>query len=87
MADDAKRVEAYLQQFRVEEAVQAAVNSAILHKVRDPILHVAEFLDARGRDHDTAAKREQGVDESVVQGRHDAPIHERPHEASTSSPS
>ena len=44
-----KDVEAYLARFGVEEAVQAAVNSAIRNKAVDPILHVADFLEATAR--------------------------------------
>ena len=39
----------YLARWQVEEAVQQAVNSAIRLKAADPVLHVAGFLEARGR--------------------------------------
>lgn len=47
-------VEAYLARFQVEEAVQQAVNSAIRHKAADPVLHVADFLEARGTEMEAA---------------------------------
>ena len=46
----AAQVGEYLAKWRVEEAVQQAVNSAILHKPEDPVLHIADFLEARGRE-------------------------------------
>ena len=39
----------YLARWQVEEAVQQAVNSAIRLRAADPVLHVAGFLEARGR--------------------------------------
>ena len=42
-------VEEYLAKWKVEEAVQAAINSAIRSRASDPIMHVADFLEARGR--------------------------------------
>ena len=39
----------YLTRWQVEEAVQQAVNSAIRLRAADPVLHVAGFLEARGR--------------------------------------
>ena len=45
-------VEGYLQKFEVEKAVQEAVNSAIKAKAADPVLHVADYLERRGREHE-----------------------------------
>ena len=42
-------MEEYLAKWKVEEAVQAAINSAIRSRASDPIMHVADFLEARGR--------------------------------------
>lgn len=44
-----QQVEEYLAKWKVEEAVQAAINSAIRSRASDPIMHVADFLEARGR--------------------------------------
>ena len=44
-----QQVEDYLARFGVEQTVQEAVNSAIRHKAQDPISHVADFLEARGK--------------------------------------
>ena len=44
-----QQVEDYLAKWKVEEAVQAAINSAIRSRASDPIMHVADFLEARGR--------------------------------------
>lgn len=52
---DSTEVQAYLRRFNVEEAVQAAVNSAILHKAANPILHIADFLEHLGRQQESAA--------------------------------
>ena len=46
---DAAAVSEYLARWQVEEAVQQAVNSAIRLRAADPVLHVAGFLEARGR--------------------------------------
>ena len=46
---DAAAVSEYLARWQVEEAVQQAVNSAIRLRAVDPVLHVAGFLEARGR--------------------------------------
>lgn len=45
----AAQVSEYLAKWQVEEVVQQAVNSAIRHKPDDPVLHIADFLEARGR--------------------------------------
>ena len=45
-----QEVEQYLERFRVEEVVQAAINSAIRTRALDPVAHVADFLEARGRE-------------------------------------
>ena len=50
----ADQVEAYLARFRVEENVQEAINSAIRDKAPDPILHIADFLEARGLEIEAA---------------------------------
>ena len=74
--ENTKQVEAYLRKFMVEEAVQAAVNSAILHKAQDPILHVADFLEARGQEHEHKMVADKAVpegglpaDNSIPHGR------------------
>ena len=59
-----KDVEAYLTRFGVEEAVQAAVNSAIRHKAADPILHVADFLEAAARAEEEANEEPEPADAS-----------------------
>lgn len=46
----AAQVGEYLAAWQVEEAVQEAVNSAIRHKPADPVLHIADFLEAKGRE-------------------------------------
>ena len=82
--ENTKEVEAYLRKFNVEEAVQAAVNSAILHKARDPILHVANFLEARGREHE--ANLQDAVRDIPV--AEETPTNERSREReATSAPS
>ena len=48
-------VQEYLGNFKVEEAVQDAVNSAIRHRAEDPVSHVADFLEARALEQATAA--------------------------------
>ena len=60
----AHQVEEYLTKFQVEAVVQHAVNSAISHRAVDPILHIADFLEARGLEIEsaTAAAVEQPVD-------------------------
>ena len=50
-------VEEYLAKWNVEEAVQAAVNSAIRSRTSDPIMHVADFLEARGKAAEEEAKK------------------------------
>ena len=47
-------VEEYLAKFDVENAVQQAVNSAIRSQAPDPVLHVAEILEAKGREAEAA---------------------------------
>lgn len=47
-------VQDYLRRFKVEEAVQAAVNSAIAHQAADPILHIADFLENLGKQLENA---------------------------------
>ena len=64
--EDSKSVESYLRKFEVEEAVQAAVNSAILHKAADPILHIADFLENLGRQHDESGARSEAVASSAA---------------------
>lgn len=51
----AEEVAEYLSKWKVEEAVQAAINSAIRSRASDPLMHVADFLEARGR----AAEQQQ----------------------------
>ena len=51
----AAAVEEYLAKFQVEEMVQQAVNSAISSRAPDPLLHVADFLEARGLEMDALA--------------------------------
>lgn len=43
----------YLRRFEVEQAIQAAVNSAISHKADDPISHIADFLEKLGRQYES----------------------------------
>lgn len=45
---NAQQIEDYLARFNVEEAVQLAINSAIATKAPDPIMHIADFLEAKG---------------------------------------
>jgi len=52
---NAAAVEAYLAKFQVEEMVQQAVNSVISSRAPDPLLHVADFLEARGLEMDALA--------------------------------
>ena len=51
-------MEEYLAKWKVEEAVQAAVNSAIRSRANDPIMHIADFLEARGKAADKKAAAE-----------------------------
>ena len=53
----AGEVEEYLSRFRVEEVVQAAINSAIRANASDPVAHVADYLEREGLVHDEAAQR------------------------------
>ena len=53
-----EQVEAYLARFSVAEAVQLAVNSAIAHKAADPIMHIADFLEAKGLEIELAQAAE-----------------------------
>lgn len=46
-------VEQYLARFKVAEAVQEAVNSAIRLKAPDPVMHVADFLEQRALEYET----------------------------------
>ncbi|KAL1524383.1 hypothetical protein AB1Y20_019278 [Prymnesium parvum] len=55
MSEDGSAVHAYLRRFQVEEVVQAAVNSAIVHKAANPILHIADFLEELGRKYESTA--------------------------------
>ena len=64
--EDSKDVHEYLRRFDVEAAVQAAVNSAILHKAADPILHIADFLENLGQRHESA--REEGAPPAQAEG-------------------
>ena len=45
-----REVADYLARWGVEEAVQQAVNSAIKHKAADPVLHIANMLEEKGRE-------------------------------------
>ena len=57
----------YLQEWQVEQAVQEAVNSAIAAKAADPVLHIADFLEARGRELEAAkAKAAEEQQRSVT---------------------
>ena len=53
-------VEEYLAKWKVEEAVQAAVNSAIRSRTSDPIMHIADFLEAKGKAAEEQANGETG---------------------------
>ena len=55
----AAEVGEYLSKWQVEEAVQQAVNSAIRHKAADPVLHIADFLEARGKEIEAAQQQQQ----------------------------
>ena len=54
---NAEQVAEYLARWQVEEAVQQAVNSAIRLRAADPVLHVAGFLEARGRVQEDAQQQ------------------------------
>eukprot|EP00316_Scyphosphaera_apsteinii_P006927 CAMPEP_0119313368 /NCGR_PEP_ID=MMETSP1333-20130426/28847_1 /TAXON_ID=418940 /ORGANISM="Scyphosphaera apsteinii, Strain RCC1455" /LENGTH=85 /DNA_ID=CAMNT_0007318183 /DNA_START=12 /DNA_END=269 /DNA_ORIENTATION=+ len=51
-----EEVERYLERFKVEEHVQAAINSAIRNKAVDPVLHVADELEAAAHRQEHAAR-------------------------------
>ena len=53
----AKEVADYLARWGVEEAVQQAVNSAIQQKAADPVLHIANFLEEKGREAEAAMQQ------------------------------
>ena len=53
-------VEEYLAKWKVEEAVQAAVNPAIRSRTSDPIMHIADFLEAKGKAAEEQANGETG---------------------------
>ena len=57
-------VEEYLAKFDVENAVQQAVNSAIRARAADPILHIADFLEARGTEVQAALDKGQPLPSS-----------------------
>ena len=46
---DETQVAEYLARWQVEETVQQAVNSALSVRAIDPVLHIAGFLEARGK--------------------------------------
>ena len=56
-----KEVADYLAQWGVEEAVQQAVNSAIQHKAADPVAHIANFLEEKGREAEAARTPPSGA--------------------------
>ena len=49
-----REVSDYLAQWGVEDAVKQAINSAIRHKAADPVLHIAEILEQKGREAEAA---------------------------------
>ena len=49
----------YLAHFRVQEVVQHAINKAIQIQAKDPVMHVAEFLESRGMECDAILTRKR----------------------------